>query len=270
MGVHIPPLFNSMECSARPEIVSEAFQMVGTLFESVVLIAQPHLLKYLIDFKLIDSSIADRLYILSGGTQLHPNFSSYLSHHLGLTQDTFSHRIVSLFGAAEVGLGIGTGTIQESGGNGIKEIVFRSNSEACFLECIDQKLIVTCLDPYKKIPIIRYATGDFIEPSTKNSAFSFKILGKNNLDKSFLLNSLSNNLFKHPDQFSLLTGAMELSENTLYLQKYPDKLVNTSSLLEIIKKYFPIFEMTQLEIVNQLPKQKTYPLDFQRKMILNG
>ncbi len=175
-GISLPEGIQSIECSAKPEVLALSLKVVREHFEKIILICQPHFLKYVIENGFLTGKDLTRLHFIIGGSWFPKGFLSQLARGAGVDSQIFQKRVISLFGVAEVGLGVG---LQPAPLNAVRDalpatagsllsgtrshaipMLFFVDEDRFFVEAVDGRIFITAFSSKGTIPIIRYNTGD--------------------------------------------------------------------------------------------------------------
>jgi hypothetical protein len=232
-GISLPDHLNSVECSAKPEV----FRLALKLFQAQsskqdfphIVICQAPFLKYCADHGYLTSEDFQKSYFLVGGTWYPKTLHSYLGYRLKLPTDEIHKRIASLFGIAEVGLGIGIQTPElaayrdslQSGPQTTAPMIYALDSSRFFMESVNGNLIITRLRADCPFPLLRYQTGDQGKllnlPSSPERTF-FSAEGRSmNPDHPYpiLQEVLEERLCSQPDLMKNLSGNVKIGKDLI-------------------------------------------------------
>jgi phenylacetate-coenzyme A ligase PaaK-like adenylate-forming protein len=170
-GITLPDSLNSVECSAKPEVLSLAIRATLPYFKHLILICQPHFLKYCAAHGFIDGEAMSKSHLILGGAWTPYNYLDFVAAVTKTDASLLTRRTLSLYGVAEIGLGIGTMTSaleaqRRTLSPSYKErheavpMLFQLDSQRFLLESVNGELICTSLNPDSSMPILRYAMGD--------------------------------------------------------------------------------------------------------------
>jgi hypothetical protein len=165
-AVFFPPDLTVIETGPRPDYIQQIIDSFGDQFDHFVLIAQPHLLKIIFDLYPPKQSLRKSIRFILGGDWQPRNLGDYLATSLGLSLPDVIGRVVSLYGVAEIGLGVGihTGDLfplrSQLCSKNSSPMVFRLNSSRVFMESVNGQIVLTPLQTPHGLPLLRYNTGD--------------------------------------------------------------------------------------------------------------
>lgn len=298
-GISLPTSIHSIECSAKPEIVVLALKSVAKHFENVILLSQPKFLKYCVSHGYLKPVDLKSMFFFLGGAWYSKALVNYLSLKSGLPPEHFESRTYSLYGIAEVGLGIGIQTpelaalrnrlplqfseLREKAWTShlAAPMVFKLDSNRFFLESIDNELVITALDVNSPIPILRYKTGDLgsLLSSQMNSDNSnvtlppsalFMVFGrkfKDTVNYPILGEKLEEILDSLSGRFEALTGNFLIKLNEIVLE-ISDSMTLTSQTKEAIISEIPV--KCTIDFATSIAKEKQITTDLIRKPIAYG
>jgi hypothetical protein len=213
------------------------------------------------------------MHFILGGSWYPSTYTSLLAGQSGLDHAFFDSRMVSLFGVAELGLGIGIQTPHLSSQRtpdsfpnptGASPMVFSLDSNRFFVESIQGKIAVTVLSPNAPIPFLRYLTGDLGEifRTQANTPFLFSIESRkpdSSLPYPIFEDQVEEHLYRHPELFDSITGdflirkdsiTFEVHENVFHTEGAKTRL--ELRLKEILKVQCSIHLTPHLKYKNHI------------------
>jgi hypothetical protein len=172
-GISLPESIPHIEIGAKEEVLRLAVEQWGAAVPGWILLSQPHFAMWCLFSGVFPVAELSRLKLGLGGSWS----SIALEQALAKISGTPVAPVLSLFGVAELGLGIGTEGPREHAYRvehalnktfaselGVDApsvpMIFAADPSRFFLEIEDSKLLVTGLDARSHVPLIRYEIGD--------------------------------------------------------------------------------------------------------------
>ncbi|TSC94707.1 MAG: hypothetical protein Athens101410_741 [Parcubacteria group bacterium Athens1014_10] len=257
LGVILPEgPYTVINAGVRDDIIIYTLGIFSRKFEQVVIIAQPHFLKHLIDLPQFDRLNINKsnIYFVLGGAWFPYTLEIYILKKLhGDMWRDFLNNVKSTYGTAENGLGIlldfTVNLRKHFFKNKLDEIiplVYQYDPSRFFVEDVDGELIITNLE--KSNPeLIRYNTEDKVNiPANDDLPKEIKKYAVNNVVYLFgrghnyqTKARIMHNLFFDPVYAAMITGNFYLDEDqTLFLQLSRE----SSAINKAINYFMSIFD----------------------------
>lgn len=187
-SVRVPSRYAMVaELGPRPDAVLRALSGLASDFEQIVLLAEPLLVKSIVESARDTKLELDRhrVHVITGGEFVTEGFRSYIGGLLAHDEDRPDHgQVFTSFGVSELGLSLAHDTpeLRRIGRAFARDERFCSAlfgdvpyaptllqyfPDQLYLESpmIDARpsLVATTLDPSRPLPLVRYASGDWAE-----------------------------------------------------------------------------------------------------------
>ncbi len=227
-GINVAPSYYAIDCGAKPEVVALALNSIGKRFSNVILVSQPHLLRYMAVHQMLPKAMLPNLFFAVGGTWVPPTYFQTLAL-AGMSQEAIAKKVLCLYGIAEVGLGIGIGTPDLHALRGADTgQLFHLGADMYFLEVVDGVLAVTTLDSQCPTPLLRYVTGDVGEILTQTNAKSSLLRlwarpPRTGIKPPVTDMQVETVLHSSTSAWNHLTGTYLIKRDALHLEYYPHR-----------------------------------------------
>lgn len=215
LGISLPTAMFSVETGPRPEMIARVLSLSEG--RPVILLCQPLLLRCLAVTGILQSTNSKTLHAIVGGYWQPAAFGTFLSSLV--EQSSWGiDQVVSLFGAAEVGLGIGIQTPDASRARliGDKDLMhFELTSDHHLVEVLSDTVHITKLGENFGLPIIRYNLGDSGAFSSDNQLL---VKSRDSLDAVEIQNCIT----ESSDIFRSFYGSFRLSTRFIEFDVLPN------------------------------------------------
>jgi phenylacetate-coenzyme A ligase PaaK-like adenylate-forming protein len=173
IGISLPKAsYTLINTATRDDLICFALDYFSEKFENIILIAQPHFIKHLVDTENFNSLKFDRekLNFIIGGNWFPYTFETYILKKIyGVNFKSYYNKIKSTMGTAETGLGVLVDFkenlrvyLSQDKLDEVIPLVYQYLPDRFFIEAINDEMVLSILNTFNP-ELIRYNTQDKIK-----------------------------------------------------------------------------------------------------------
>lgn len=254
-GSTLPSEINSIDIGSRIDLISKIVNMMKNNYQNFIIVGFPSVISWC----LANNMLPDNCYFVTGGERTPSYLIKQISDKINCSETEALNRVISLYGMAEVGLGLGINSpLIRSNLKTTSTDIYAVNSKSILCESVNNEILLTSYAD-DSIPLLRYQTGDLINSFAHNKEFNNYIFSYSGRKSKLEIENRIKSIEKYiTDNYQLISksfvGIKAESEDNIYA------IYSSPEYEDILSKYYSTdgIKINKIFITNFDPSRKGY------------
>ena len=254
-GSTLPSEINSIDIGSRIDLISKIVNMIKNNYQNFIIVGFPSVISWC----LANNMLPDNCYFVTGGERTPSYLIKQISDKINCSETEALNRVISLYGLAEIGLGLGINSpLIRSNLKTTSTDIYAVNSKSILCESVNNEILLTSYAD-DSIPLLRYQTGDLINYFTHNNEFNSYIFSYSGRKSKLEIENKIKCIEKYiTDNYQLISksfvGLKAESDDNIYA------IYSSPEYEDILSKYYSTdgIKINKIFITHFDPSRKGY------------